>query len=216
MSCAWSDDSRMREVAAEVAELRASEDDLLESLVHAGQDLVDNPLDRHADLPAARVRDNTEGTQLVAALLYLHERPRPQAAANRRRATCRRIAALAQAFEKPLGDRVLLGPFEDDIGARQVENIRRSGLRIAAREHDLRLGREPAGQASEMPCLAVGYVRNRTGIDHERIRTARRPIADTYPLAGQPAGDRLRIGLVQLAAKREYGNDGRIVRHHPP
>lgn len=57
-----------------------------------------------------------------------------------------------------------------------------------------------------MPRLAICDVGNGAGVDHEGCRSPHGPVDDAYALAGEAAGERLGVGLVEFAAERQNGD----------
>ncbi len=66
-----------------------------------------------------------------------------------------------------------------------------------------------------MARFAVRDVGDGAGVDDEGVGALLGATYDTDAAAGEPAGDRLGVGLVQLAAEGEEG-DGGLLGHREP
>ena len=204
-------------IAAVVSELSAGQDDFLNTVCLAGAYRCHHVVDRNAGLAAARIRDNAEGAQLVAALLDLDEGARAEVAVDERRATRRRVAPIAEALEDAVGYRRLGGVREDGVRSNLSGNISGRSLGVTAGQYDFGFRRKSARHADEMPRLAVSDLRHGAGVDDEGRSARDGPIEHTDAVPAETTRDDLRVGLVQLASESKDRNGWDLFAwHHQP
>jgi len=200
-----------------IAELCAGQNDFLDSVCLAGADFRHDAVDRNARLAAARVGDDAESAELVAAFLDLDKGPRAEVAANEIRTARRRVAPVAEAFKEAVRYFRFGGVRKDRVRPSLFGNVSGRGLGVAACENDVGIGRKAAGHTHEMPGLAVGDVGDRARVDYESRSAGDGSIDYADAISGEAAGDDFRISLIQLAAEGEDRNGRHLfARHHQP
>ena len=158
---------------------------------------------------------------MLAPVLDLDEGPRaPRAASERRDGDAARrldvthvdlrVPALVEIVEE-IDQPVLLLVANDQVHARNPRHGLRVGLRIAARDHEERVGIVPRDAANRLAIREVGAPGDRAGIDHVDLR-ALVPGGGPEAAPLEQGQDLLRFHLVEAAPERGDG-DGPGFRH---
>ncbi len=117
------------------------------------------------------------------------------------------LAEIAEQVDQP----ILLLVAHDQVHARNPRHGLRVGLRIAARDHEERVGIVPRDAADRLAIREIGAPGDRAGIDHVHLRALiRRGGPEAAPL--EQRQDLLRLHLVEAAPERGDG-DGPGCRH---
>ncbi len=199
--------ARRIEVTSPGAKLGAGDHDLARAGFNGSFDLGHHLDDRAGFLAAARLGDDAEGANVVAAFLSLHEGARVEPRSWGRLMGQRGRGG--EPAEHELDEPGLAGVAgaDDEVRAEGQGCVFAGGLREAARNGDGRVGRQAADGADQAAGLLVGDVGDGAGIDNEGVRLAD-VVNDVVASRAQAARDLLAVGKVELAAEGEDRGEG--------
>ena len=185
---------RPRQVGAVRGDVDAGQHHLLVPRLDQGANLRHHRADRHAAVGAAAERDDAERAAMVAALLHLHEGPRPagEFGDQMRRRLARRhdVGHRARGARRPAFRPQLVRVAQHAVHAGQLRPRRRIDLRRAAGDHDARTWPLARRATDRLARLALRLGRHRAGVDDHRVGQSGGVAAHHLALVGvQPAAE---------------------------